>query len=605
MLSIRAAALALPLFLLAAAPAPPDAPAKGAPPLKAAPAEKPAVSWAMIRIGGSYPEHLALEDASGLFGSGDETFFSLLRRLKRAEQDAALAGVVLDLTGPVDLDLGQVSEIQARVRGIRKAGKRVAALLSLAETKHFLLAAECDEVLMDPAGAMMLTGGRLEVLYVKPLLDKLGLAFDGVQRGKYKNALEPLTCAEMTPASKEVYEAILDRLHAEIVRAGVEGRKIPDARFREILEQGPFSARESQRRGLVDALVADSDLAARLGAAKGAGPAPIIRGYGKRRPKGPASLMDLLSLFKPPAAAAPEGDRISIVFLEGMISEGESGDPFSGGAILRGPTVRILKRLQSDASVKAVVLRVNSPGGSAAASDAIAREVKALAAKKPVIASFGGMAASGGYYFAAPARRILADPMTLTGSIGVFGGKLVMKDLFEKVGIRPQVLARGKRSGIFSPTSPFSEDERKALEAMMEDTYQDFLKVVAEGRKMKVEDADRVGQGRVWTGADASARGLVDELGGLWESIQVAKKEAGIPEDRKMPIEILPKPKTLFEAIFEAPDASGQTRAPANGLGAVLGAIDPALPRLESTVRFLRSSPCRPLALWPVSLQGR
>lgn len=577
-----------------------------APPAKA-PAEPPRppaeALWAEIAISGAYPEHIPIEGGGLALGGPKESFYDLLARFRKAEGDASVRGILVDLTAADGLDAGQADEVRARIEAVRKAGKRAVALLSIADARRYRIACACDEILLDPAGALLLTGLRLEAWYVKPLLDKLGIEFLGVQRGRYKNALEPLTHDAMTPESKEVYDAILDRVYGALVEAGASGRRMEAGAFRKALDEGPFSAEEALKRGLVDALVADGDVAERLRAKEGP-PARVARGYGAQRTAAPSSAMELwMALLGGTSKEAPSGDRIAIVFLEGMIQEGAADEsPFGGSAVFRKPSVRLLRRLRQDGAVRAVVLRVNSPGGSAPASDAIAEEVRRLAEKKPVIASFGGVAASGGYYLSAPARAIYAEPATLTGSIGVFGGKPVLAGLLDKVGIRPQVLTRGEHGGLFSPSAGLDEGERKALESLLDETYRRFLKVVSDGRKRPVDDIAKVAEGRVWIGADAKEKGLVDEMGGLWDAVLRAKREAGFADDKKVPLELLPKRKTLLEALFQA-GGDAQTLAPRIGL--LLGEIDPALPRLEATARLLKENPGLPMALWPAVVEVR
>ncbi|MGD0896790.1 MAG: signal peptide peptidase SppA [Thermoguttaceae bacterium] len=513
------------------------------------------LSVARLTIKGELPEGPI---QSGLFGELQPSLGKLIDRMDEAAADKAVAAVWLRIED-LELGRGKIHELRAAVARLRKAGKPVYAELTTADTGQYLLAAACDQVVMPPSGMLFLPGVRAEVTFLKGLLDKLGLEFDALQMGKYKSAAEPLTRKEMSKPFRESLDAIVDDVYEQMAATIAADRRLKDYQVKTLIDQGLFTASSAKRAGLVDdVLYADQfeeSLAKRLGADK----IDLVTNYKKKQIdtdfSGLGGLMKLIELFSggKPSEKGGAKPKIAVVYAVGPIVEGKGASQWmSENSIGSTTMVENLRKAADDPKVAAIVLRIDSPGGSAVASDLIWRETARL--KKPLIASMGDVAGSGGYYIAMAARRIVAEPGTLTGSIGVIGGKLVTRGLCDKIGVTSEVISRGKLSGTFSSDQPFSADERKAITDILLETYGQFVAKAAQGRKMSPARLEQLAQGRVYTGRMAKNLGLVDQLGTLKDAIVEAKKAAGLKPEAEVDLLILPHPKTFFEQLFS--DAS-------------------------------------------------
>jgi protease-4 len=549
----------------------------------------------------------------GLFGELQPSLTKLLERLDDAAADKAVAAVWLRIED-LELGRGKINEIRAAIARIRKAGKPVYAELTTAESGPYLLAAACDRVFMPSAGVLVLPGVRAEVTFYKGLLDKLGMEFDALQMGKYKGAAEPLIHKQMSPPLRESLEAIVNDIYEQMAATIAADRHLKDYQVKTLIDQGLFTPAAAKKAGLVDeVLYADQfeqSLAKRLGADK----IDLVTNYKKKQIdtdfSGLGGLMKLIELFTggKPSEKGGAKAKIAVIYAVGPIVEGKpSSDWFGEEAVGSTPMVENLRKAADDPKVAAVVLRIDSPGGSATASDLIWRETVRM--KKPLVASMGNVAASGGYYIAMGAKKIVAEPGTLTGSIGVIGGKLVLKGLYEKIGVTEEVLSRGKLSGVFSSSQPFTPEERKALTELLADIYGQFVAKAAEGRKMTRSRLDELAQGRVYTGRMAKGLGLVDELGTLQDAITEAKRAAGLKPDAEVDLLILPQPKSFFEQLFGDSSLGSEmdfARPEVKRLG---GAMDSAMPEVMQTLRqtrLWRQLLREPVLLWmPYGLSVR
>lgn len=490
----------------------------------------------------------------GLFSERKTSLATLIERLDQAAEDKDVAAVWLRIDNPA-LGRGKIHEIRQAIARVRKAGKPVYAELTSADTREYLLAAACDEIIMPPSGMLVLPGVRAEVTFYKGLLDKLGLEFDALQMGRYKGAAEPLTRTSMSPPLRESLEAIVNDTYDNLADIIAGDRKMKDHKVKTLLDDALFAAAAAQRAGLIDHVLYADQFQELIQKNLKAEKLNIVTKYKKKDVDtdfsgltGFMKLMELLMGGKKTEAAGKD-KKIAVVYAVGPIMEGDSSsDVFGDGTVGSRSLVAALKKAADDPKVLAIVLRIDSPGGSAVASDLIWRQT--VTAKKPVIASMGDVAASGGYYIAMGASQIFAEPGTLTGSIGVIGGKMVVRGLFDKIGLTTEVISRGQMSGSLSATQPFSPEERKAWTAMLRETYNQFVNKAAQGRKMDPRKLEQLAQGRVYTGRMAKANGLVDELGTLKDAIAAAKKAAGLAPTEKVDIEVLPKPKTIFEQLF-------------------------------------------------------
>ena len=526
------------------------------------------VTLAVISLKSDYPEGPA---PAGIFGEIKPHLREIIDRLDKAAKDDKIAGVVLKLQSP-ELGLGKVDELRGAIARVRKAGKKVYADVNEAQTKDYLIASACDEIIVPPTGSLLVTGLQAQVMFYKGLLDKLGLDAQFIQIGDYKGAAEPLTRTEMSPEFRKQFESVIEDYYQQMIETIAADRKLDPAKVKELIDEGLFTPERAKEVGLIDRIAYEDELSDRLKEQLKADEVVLDRQYGKKKLdtdfSGFGGFMKLMEIMMgvEPASASSKGPRIALIYAVGPIMTGESaGSAFSDESSVGSDTIiKALRQVEKDAKVKAIVLRVDSPGGSALASDLIWREVSR--SKKPFVVSMGDVAASGGYYISMGAAKIYAEPGTLTGSIGVVGGKIALKGLLEKVGVNTQVISRGKNSGTLSSLDPFTESERAAWKRMMTDIYKQFTTKAAAGRKMEVDQLEKLAGGRVFTGRMAVENHLVDKLGTLSDAIAEAKHMAGFNPDDKVELQVLPKAKNFFEQIFEGPAADTEVRMAATQL---------------------------------------
>jgi protease-4 len=407
-------------------------------------------------------------------------------------------------------------------------------------------------------------------------------------------------------------EAIVDDTYEDIVATLAADRGLADYEVKTLLDQGLFTAAAAKKARLIDRVAYADELETALCKRLRAESLNVVADYKKKKVDtdfsgvtGMMKFMELLMGGKPSQAASTR-QKVAVVYAVGPIMQGKSVADLFGSQVLGSTTlVAALRQAADDPKVVAIVLRIDSPGGSAVASDLIWREVVRI--KKPIIASMGDVAGSGGYYIAMGANRIFAEPGTLTGSIGVIGGKPVVGGLYEKIGLTTETISRGKNSGSFSTTEPFTPEQRKAWTALLQETYRQFVGKAAQGRKLAVDELEKLAQGRVYTGRMAVANGLVDELGTLGDAISAAKKAAGLSPDEKVELLILPRPKTIFEQLFGNEDDSAtlaslsavwQAALPASALSASLKDAPPGLSAALRQATLMRRLFAEPSLLW-------
>ena len=559
-------ALWLALCLTAAGAKEPDKPAdaeKAADTEKAEKTQK--ATLAVVSIKSNYPEGPA---PAGIFGELQPHMREVIARLDKAAKDDKIAGVVLRLRNP-EMGLGKVDELRGAIARLRAAGKKVYADVDEAQTKDYLIASACDEIVMPVSGSLLITGLQAQVMFYKGLLDKLGLDAQFIQIGDYKGASEPLTRTDMSPEFRKQFEAVIDDYYQQMLETIAADRKLDKAKVKELIDEGLFTAQQAKDVGLVDRIGYEDELADRIKEQLKVDEVVFDRQYGRKKVdtdfSGFGGFMKLMEVMMgvEPASATSKAPKIALIYAVGPIMTGESASSaFSEESSVGSDTiVKALREVEKDAKVKAIVLRVDSPGGSALASDLIWREV--TRSKKPFIVSMGDVAASGGYYISMGAAKIYAEPGTLTGSIGVVGGKIALKGLFDKIGVTTQTISRGKNSGVLSSLEPFTDSERAAWKRMMTDVYKQFTSKAAEGRKMPLDKLEQLAGGRLFTGRMAVANGLADKLGTLSDALADAKHMAGFNPDDKVELQILPKPKSFFEQLFEGPSADAEVRVAA------------------------------------------
>jgi protease-4 len=464
----------------------------------------------------------------------------ILEALRRASQDDRVR-LLLVKVGGTRIGLARIQELRGAIEDFRDSGKRA---IAWAETfgeftrgnLPYYLATAFDKIWLQPTGTLGLTGVAVEQLFLRDALARIGVDFQSAKRHEYKSAADQLTETGFTGPAREAAQRLTESV-AEQVAAGIAASRDKTAEeARGYLNRGPFLAQQALEEGLVDALGYRDEVydAAR----KEAGPDATLL-YLQRYQRSHA-----LSNVSRRLQATAQGERfVAVIYAHGPIRSGRSGrGPISGGGVGSDTIGAALRAAAADDKARAIVLRVNSPGGSATASDVIWREVvRARAAGKPVIVSMGDVAASGGYFISAPADVIVTQPGTITGSIGVIMGKPVLQEAFGRAGVNSDVVTQGDgfNATMFSLARPFSEDEWERINGWLDAIYADFTQKVAEGRRLSAERVHELARGRVWSGADAIENGLADESGGLREAITIARKRAGLPADA--PVRVFPR----------------------------------------------------------------
>jgi protease-4 len=508
---------------------------------------------AHLRLAGELPDAVG---QGGILADVSPRLHRIVERLEKAAADDRVAGVLVAVESPA-IGRGRAAELRAAIGRVRRAGKPVAAVFVSGSPAAYAVAAACDSVAMPPAAALELTGVRAETMFYKALFDRLGVEAEILQVGEFKGAGEPFTRTSMSPALRQQYEALIGDLYEQLVAEVAADRKLEPGRVRELIDTGVFTAEGALAAGLIDAVQYEDEALAALAAKAGVEQPKISRDYAERKIdddfSGLGGLVKLMELFsgRQKAAATGKGKRVAIVHVSGGIREGKSTDDLvMGGSAGSTTIVKAIREAAADDKVAAIVLRIDSPGGSALASDLIWQEAER--AKKPVVASLSDVAASGGYYIAVAADRIVAAPGTLTGSIGVVGGKLALGGALEQVGVHTDVVSRGKNSGLLSVADKFTAGEREVFLGGMKEVYRLFTGKVAAGRKLEPAKVESLAQGRVYTGRQALEAGLVDRLGTLDDAIDEAKQLAEIDAGEKLERILLPEPRGLFDDLFSA-----------------------------------------------------
>ena len=501
-------------------------------------------AYLSIDLGGPLVEQPSPEWTE-VFKASRPSLRALVEAIDRAAQDSRVKGLVLRV-GPLDAGWGRVQELRDAVVRFRLTEKPCWAHLQFAGNLEYYLATGCSHIAAAPTGLLNVSGLSAEVTFFRGTLDKVGVEaqFEGV--GRYKNAPNQFTETGFTGPHREQMESLVDSLFEQYVSAVADSRGLDEAAVRAAIDEGPFDASDALDAGLVDELLYRDEVEAKVPATERVGPTRYLKdlaGFGfDGRPK------------------------LALVYAIGEIMPGESSwGPLGGSGSAGADTIiRGLRQAAEDTSIRAIILRVDSPGGVGMAADAIWREVGRARQHKPVIVTMGDAAASGGYYIAMNADVVLAQPGTVTGSIGVFSGKFSMRGLYEKIGLSHETVRRGRHAGLFSSWDPWTEEERAKIRALNESFYETFITKAAEGRDRTPEEIDLVAQGRIWTGAQAVENGLVDGLGGLVTAVDFARERAGIRAHRPVRLVVLPARKGVLDALLrrQSEDATVQVLGP-------------------------------------------
>ncbi len=508
------------------------------------------------------------------------------RAIQAAADDKAIKG--LFLTGSIQADsygsgFAALKEVREAITVFKASGKPVKTYLTQARTRDLYLASVADEITLDPYGAVFMPGLASQPMFFAGAFEKFGIGVQVTRVGKYKSGIEPYTRKDMSPENREQIQKLIDDLWQNLTAAVQEARNLPAGALQKLVdEKGFIRAEVAKEAGLVDRVAYLDEVLDGLKADTGR--------KGSSRPFKQINLKEYARLVGPNGLVAKrtgEGKieihsdkgRVAIVYAEGEIVDGHGSEE---GYIYGAKTARLLRQIRQDDEVKAVVLRVNSPGGSVTGSEAIAREVRLLREKKPVVVSMGAYAASGGYWISSHAGRIFAEPTTITGSIGVYGVLLNFQNLFnDKLGLTFDTVKTGRYADALTVTRPKTPEEMAIIQESVDWIYDQFITRVAEGRKLERKTVEEIAQGRVWSGSEALKLGLVDELGGLADAVKHAAAEAKLGEGFR--VAEYPRPKQFAEALTEAIEGRQREKALSGPAGVLVGE---ALQELRALAKF-------------------
>lgn len=508
------------------------------------------------------------------------------RALQAAAHDKSIKG--LFLTGSVQpgsygSGYAAMKEVRESIAAFRAAGKPVKAYLNFSRTRDIYLASAANEVVLDPYGVVVLPGLASQPMFFAGAFEKFGIGVQVTRVGKYKSGVEPYTRKDMSPENREQVQKLIDDLWQGLTVTIEEARQLPAGALQKVVDQHGFiRAEDAKAAGLVDRIAYFDEVLDDLKAATGR--------KGSSRPFKQVNLKEYARLVGGNGLTARrsggdkieiggEKGRVAIIYAEGEIVDGTGNDE---GYVYGAKTSRLLRQVRQDDGIKAVVLRVNSPGGSVTGSEAIAREVRLLQATKPVVVSMGSYAASGGYWISVPAGRIFAEPTTVTGSIGVYGVLLNFQTLLtDKIGLTFDTVKTGKFADSLTVTRPKTPEEMSLVQESVDWIYDQFISKVTDGRKLERKTVEEIAQGRVWSGSEALKLGLVDELGGLDAALKHAAEQAKLGDGFR--VSEYPKPKQFAETFAEALEGRQREKTLGGPAGLL---IKDALSELRSLGKF-------------------
>jgi len=530
-------------------------------------------SYLYISLAGQIPEYIPYDGFEDLFESVAPDMHSIRKSLKMAAVDDRIKAVVLRIN-PLMIGYAKVQEIQQSIELFRQSGKKVYAYFDLATTKDYYLATACDSIFLTPEGMLLLTGVRAELIFYRDLLQKhIGIEADFEHVGKYKSAPDAYMRQNMSKEQNEVVNSIVDYRYEEIISTISEKRGLTIENTKSIINEiSGLTPEEALEENLVDELKYFEDVVNQI-SEKGRIHKVSIEEYSRISP----SSLDL-----------ENGPKIALIYSSGTITGGnDSDDPFIGQTMGSARLVRNLRYAADLNSVKAIVLRINSPGGSGIASDNILNAINYAREKKPVISSISDLGASGGYYIAIGSDTIVAQSGSLVGSIGVFAGKFSLEKLYKNWGINTEIVQRGKNANLFSLSTKFSNSERKVIQKIIADFYNNFIQKVSESRNKSFDEIHSIAQGRVWSGFDGYKIGLIDTLGGLNTAIQISKKMIGINVESDPKIIVYPRKKSVLSKLIKNLTLVNKTKE---------------IMLIDRVKRFINEFELRPLALMPFEL---
>jgi protease-4 len=523
----------------------------------------------VMDVEGSYVETHATPYLARLLGPPERPLIHLLSELAKAERDERLSAVVLRIR-PLAIGWGKADEIRAAIARIGERGRRTVAYLEIEKygaNLEYFVASGADEIYLAPGSRNPFVGLAAEYLFLGGFFEKIGVEIEYERVGKYKSAVESYAESKMSEANREMTTALLDSVYDRFVEVVAEARSLNPEQVHATIDDAPTTPAEMQEHGLSDGIGFFDEILERVRGAEEERPVMEGAEYAEVDPSSVG--------FDPVASFA-------LIYGTGPVVAGAESGGLTGRQVLASTTVsEAFEAAAEDSEIDAIIFRIDSPGGSAMASDLVWRATQLAREKgKPVVASFSDVAASGGYYVACGADRIVSQPATLTGSIGVFVLRPILGGLFEKLGVGVEAMTRGEHADLLLSSQRLSPRTRRRLRADVRGVYQTFVGRVAEGRALAPEAVDAIGQGRVWTGAQASEIGLVDALGGVRTAVLEAKKAVGLEEDDDVVLVSYPLPKPLAQQIADALGNSLRASVPSLFLA-------PAVEKLVSALQVL------------------
>lgn len=488
-----------------------------------------------IALNGNIPERVPRDPLAEALGEKKMSVQDLFQVLRKAEKDRHVRALILRPQFPI-VGLGKLQEIRQAILRFKASGKPVFAYLENAGKWDYYLASAADTVVGVGSGFMLLNGLLSQAIFLKGTLQSLGIEADFVAYGKYKNAPDMFTRDRMSPAQREVTNSLLDDIYPHFLQTIAHSRHLPLPRVRQLVDTGFFDFQKARTVGLIDTVMDYHQLTE----------------YLKMRLPGKPRVVSFWRYRDIPMSKLgfKARHKLAVVFGVGSIVVG-SADAFGqDGLITSEGMARAVRQAADNKQIKAIVLRVDSPGGSGTASDIIWQAVREARKKKPVVVSVGDVAASGGYYISMGADSIVAPAGSIVGSIGVFAGKFALGGLYKKIKMTKEELKRGRNADLFSDLKKFNPEQRRLMKQFIMDFYRQFVQKAAASRGMSYQQVDRIAQGRVWTGRQGLHIGLVDRLGDFYQAVQLAKRMSGIPEEETVQLVFYPRQKTLLEQLI-------------------------------------------------------
>lgn len=481
-------------------------------------------NFVKMELRGDIPEEQERRLFPFLGGRRSLSFGEIEKVLTALEDEDDIAGVIL-IMSELGIGLGRANSLRTRLMNLKTKGKRVFVYLESGGNVEYLIATAGEQVFLPPWSMLNLIGLSAEVTFFRETLDKLGIVAQMKGFGEYKSAAETFTRDSMSGPHREMIDSIIGDLEAQVEDCIAEGRGIKRQDVKSLIDCGPFVPDWALQSGLIDGICYENELENEIGEITGM----KVHAVSAHRVHKMLKIKEKVSSFI--GRITGKGGIIAVVADTGIITLGESRGSGAMKTMGSNSLLNLLEGVTRDKRVKALVLRILTPGGSGVASDLIRKKIKLISEGIPVVVSMSDVAASGGYMIALAAKTIVTDSMSLTGSIGIVSGKFNLKDFYEKIGVKKEWVSYGKNSRMFTFSKGFSEEEEKRLEEIMRFYYKGFVEEVSRGRGMGPRDAEKAAKGRVWTGRQAKELGLVDKLGGIWDAVGIAKTEAGLTED--------------------------------------------------------------------------